>query len=162
MKTKVLTTIVSALVATVTFAEDTIYSLSDRIMMLEERTSSNEKKIKNLTTTQSKDNTETRKQIEDLRHNQIRLELEQIRSNQPKPHVPQQPTFYKNNSNTYRSPQIKHSQQIYKQNEFPIAQGSNHPEFVVSPYNGRLVSIRGIAPRQLVVDPFCGQLFLTP
>lgn len=161
MKIIILSSIVSIAASTTILAND-IYSLSDRLMMLEDRTSANEKKIKQLSTTQTKNNTETKKQIDDLRHNQVRLELEQIRSNQPKVHVPQQPTFHKNTSpNTYRPPQTR-NQETQRHNEFPMAQFSNHPEFVISPYNGRLVSIRGIPPRQLVMDPFCGQLFLIP
>lgn len=152
MKTKVLTTIVSAFLATVTFADDTIYSLSDRMMMLEDRTTSNEKKIKQLSSAQSKTTkalNETKGHVEQLRHDQVRLELEQIRSSQQKVYVPQQPSFYR-------------EAQVVREPEVPVARFSEHPEFVVSPYTGRLVSVRGIPPRQLVKDPLCGRVFLIP
>lgn len=159
MKTKVLTTIVSAFLATVTFADDTIYSLSDRMMMLEERTSANEKKIKQLSSAQSKTTkslNETKGHVEQLRHDQVRLELEQLRTieNRPKVYVPQQQTFYDE----------KPSELLLEKQPMnvPVASASNHPEFVISPYTRRLVSVRGIPPRQLVKDPICGRLFINP
>lgn len=176
MKTKVLTTIVSALVATVTFADDTIYSLSDRMLMLEERTTSNEKKIKQLSSTQSKTTkslNETKGQVEQLRHDQVRLELEQIRAeNQPKVYTPKQYWYFQPERPQRRVTEediaITPSQyrdqpdRIRQAPDAPIARFSDHPEFVISPYTGRLVSIRGIPPRQLVKDPLCGHVFRIP
>lgn len=159
MKAKALTTIVSALMGIASVADDTIYTLSDRMLMLEERTSASEKKIKQLSSAQTKTNkslNETKEHVEELKHNQYRLELEQLRAaSQPKVYTPQQPTFYSQQQNIpYTARQLNQ--------DIPVARFSNLPEFVISPYNGRLVSIRGIPPRQLVKDPYCGRLFLIP
>ena len=167
MKTKVLTTIVSAFVATVTFADDTIHSLSDRMLMLEERTTSNEKKIKQLSSAQSKTTkslNETKGRVEQLRHDQVRLELEQLRANQVqlKIYTPQQIAV----PFTYNSvPEHKNTMytEVYINavlQKIPFAHPSGHTEFVISPYTDRLVSVKGIPAGQLVKDPLSGKIFM--
>ena len=155
MKTKVLTTIVSAFVATVTFADDTVYSLSDRTFLIEQRVSQNEEKLKVLSVAAEQRHED--KVVQDFHIKELQREVSKIKT-QVKAIDQTQNKIKQRLNQEVISGQIATYPQ---QGALPYANWYNS-ELITSPYTGVRVKVHGLQPHQVIADPVCGKRFRVP